>query len=56
MGLYGNASFPLKVHRIKDLRGHLPHAQGSRIFKQPVGERGFTMVYVRYYRKITDLL
>jgi hypothetical protein len=51
-----NAAFAFEVHRVEDLRLHLPGAQGARQLEQTVGERRFAVINVRDDREIADVL
>jgi hypothetical protein len=51
-----NAAFAFEVHRVEDLRLHLPGAEGARQLEQSVGERGFAVINVRDDREIANVL
>ena len=52
--LDGDAALALEIHRVEDLRLHLPRGQRAGELQQPVGERGFAVVDVRDDREIAD--
>jgi hypothetical protein len=51
-----NSTFALEVHGIEDLRRHFALSERAGQFEQTVGQRGFTVVDVRYNAEIPDEL
>ena len=54
--LDGDASFPLQLHAVQDLVGHLTVGQRAGVLDQPVGQGGFPMVDVGDDREIADVV
>jgi len=54
MTFYCNASFPFKIHIIKDLVLVFPFCNCIGYFKQPVSQGAFPMIYVRDNTEVTD--
>jgi hypothetical protein len=44
------------VHRVKNLRTHLPILQAAAALDEPVCERGFAVINMRNDRKISDVI
>ena len=53
--LYGYSALALKIHIIEQLILHLPRADRARSLEQTICERALAVVYMRYYRKITNM-
>jgi hypothetical protein len=53
MGLDGNSALALKFHVVQYLFLHVPLGHGLREFQKAIGQGGFSMVNVGYYRKIS---
>jgi hypothetical protein len=52
-GLYGDAAFTLDIHIVEELVFLLTVAYGTGDFQYAVGQRAFTVVDMRDYRKIS---
>lgn len=55
MAFDGYPLFFFKIHRIKHLVFHVPFTERPCRFKQPVGQRAFTVIYMRNYREIPNI-
>src|SRR5690606_7250362 len=51
-----DAALALQVHRIEDLLPHLARLERAGRLKEPVGQRGLTVVDVRHDTEIPDVL
>ena len=56
LGLDGDATLPLDVHRVEHLRLHLAVRQTAAEVDDPVGQGGFTVVDVGNDREVSDVL
>jgi hypothetical protein len=48
-GLDGDAALAFEVHIVEHLVAEFAGTDGARFFKEPVGQRAFSVVYVRNY-------
>ena len=51
-----NASFPFKIHRIQDLRFHIPFLNSTGQFNETICQSRFPMVNMRNDAKISDVI
>lgn len=54
LGFNRDPSFPLDIHRVKNLISHLPISQPTAHLYKPISQRRFTMVNMGDDRKISN--
>ena len=55
VAFYRDSTLALQVHGIQDLVRHLSFGKRAGEFQDPVGQGGFTVIYVGYYAEISDV-
>ena len=56
LGLDRNAPFPLEVHRVQNLLGHLPRLQATTELDKTVSQGRLAVIDVRDDAEVTDMM
>lgn len=56
IGLDGDPTLPLDVHRVEQLLTHITLGDSACVFEQPIGKRRLAVVDMRDDRKVADML